>query len=408
MGEPVIRFSGVGKSFRAPSSQAGSLKESFFSLLSEPREGPTIEALKDISLEIGAGESVGIVGANRSGKSTLLKLIAGIMQSTVGTIEVCGRVVGMIELGAGFHPDLTGDENVRLQGTINGLTAKEIDERMHRIFEFAELHDFRFIQLKFYSSGMTARLGFAVAIHCEPEIVLVDEVLSVGDQSFQERCLRTITELRKKGTTIIFVTHVLEFAERVCDRLIWLKDGRIHAQGASLEVLQAYQLEAIRQDYSVSEGYLTKERVEIGLPGRFGSGKARFEEIRLVDSEGKIRRHFHPGEPFTIEMDYRCDADLEALDCWIILDYEDGSNVAYWRASNAGAAQRPANGSGTFRLNIPNPPFLPGRYTFTPALSAPGDTSAEYDMHFRLQNFSIACPSDRFPAAPIRLEANAK
>lgn len=363
--------------------------------------------LKQIDLEIGAGESIGIVGANGSGKSTLLKLIAGITEPSSGEIEIEGRVLGVIELGAGFHLELSGEENARLQGAIYGLSARETDERIDPIFDYAELQDFRSTALKHYSSGMIVRLGFSIAIHCRPEILLVDEVLAVGDQSFQEKCLRTIDELRRAGTTIIFVTHHMEFAERICDRIVWLKKGTIHRHGPALEVLQAYQREMLAEQYAGSEGAFTLERAAVGLPGRFGTGEARITEARTVDAEGRVRRNFLPGEPICIEVDYTCEVDVAEIDCAIMIDFEDGTNVAFWRAGLAGAEQRPTKG-GRFRLYIPSPPLLPGRYTISPAISRPGGREDHYDLHLRLYHFSIAEEGAEMVGVPVGLEAKVR
>ncbi|MBI3737077.1 ABC transporter ATP-binding protein [Candidatus Sumerlaeota bacterium] len=394
----------MSKTFYEPSAKAPTLKETLLASLSRSPEGPRIAALRNINLEIAPGESLGIVGANGSGKSTLLRIISGIAQPTEGTAEVSGRIVGMIELGAGFHADLTGEENVRLQGTIHGFTQAQIAERMDRIFDYAGLQDFRAVELRFYSSGMIARLGFAIAIHSDPEILLIDEVLAVGDQNFQERCLESIARLRRAGITIIFVTHNMEFAERVCDRILWLKQGKCHREGTSLDILREYHAEMIRENYAVPEGELTKDRVAIDLPGRFGVGGARIAELRIMDTQGRIRHNFSIGEPFAIEVDYEADESIPLLDCWIVLDFEDGSNIASWRTDQDGAVRDPCGGKGTFRLRVDAPPFLPGRYTLTPILTRPGKYDGEYDMHYRLHHFAVTAGEEQLPGVPILLK----
>lgn len=401
-GRPAVVLRGVDKIFRASSHAPSTLKESLIGLFSEQRSAPAIQALAGVDLRVDPGESVGIVGANGSGKTTLLRIIAGITDPTHGTVQVAGRVVAMIELGAGFHPDLHGEDNVKLQGAIYNLPKHEIEGRLDAIFEFAELEDFRATALKHYSSGMIVRLGFAIAVHCRPRILLVDEVLSVGDQSFQERCLRTIREMQNDGVTIVFVTHQMEFAERVCDRMVWLKEGKVYREGKSLEVLQAFHRETIRDQYAISEGRLTPERLLVHLPGRFGTGEARIEEVRLIDSHGAARRNFRPGEPITFEISYSCESSVRELDCSITLDFEDGSNVAFWRAAAQGGIQRPTGGKGCFRLHIPSPPLLAGKYTISLVIRRPGGGD-DYDLHLRLHHFAILAGEGEIPSAPVRL-----
>lgn len=433
---PAVRLIGVSKDFGDPTDVAGSLKDAFLGLFSSsrvrrspasspaaprsPSDPPNaVRALRGIDLEIARGESVGIVGANGSGKSTLLKLVAGISEPSAGTVETRGRLVAMIELGAGFHPDLTGEENVRLQAAIHGFPAARAAARMDAILDFAELSDFRSTPLRHYSSGMTARLGFSVAIHSEPEILLVDEVLSVGDRRFQERCLEAIESLRRGGTTVILVTHDMSLAERVCERLVWLRDGAIRRAGPALEVLREFQRDLLERDYGVSEGALSAERVLVDAPGRFGDGRARIEEVRLADAAGRPRHNFVAGEPFAIEIDWRADARLaaeaEGLDCSVAITFEDGENAGFWRAEAAGElhpfagassrtpplapegeavakgtdAELPAGPTGRFRLHFDAPPFLPGAYVVSCAISPPGGGEAHHDLHLRLHRFHV-------------------
>jgi len=405
--EPAIVLRGVSKTFYPPEARGGSLKEIALGLFSRAGHLAPIPALRGIELQVQPGEAVGIVGANGSGKSTLLKIIAGITPPTEGEVIVRGRILGLIELGAGFQQELTGEENVHLQGAIYGLTRGETARRADAIFEFAELEDFRSTPLRFYSSGMIVRLGFAIAIHCDPDLLLIDEVLSVGDQRFQRRCLETVAELRERGKTIVFVTHQMEFAERICERIVWLQGGAIHREGPSLEVLHAYHRQTIQRQYGAPEGELTPERVLVILPGRFGTGAATIEDVRFVDGDGAPRRNFRPGEPMAIEVDYQCDPAIAAVDCSIVVDAEDGVNVAFWRAEPEGALQRPRDGRGRFRLRIPDPPFLPGHYTVTLALSPPGGVGGHFDQHLRLHHFTVLSQGAWASAAPIRLRPRA-
>jgi ABC-type polysaccharide/polyol phosphate transport system ATPase subunit len=209
---------------------------------------PTIAALEDVSFEVARGEAFGIVGGNGSGKSTLLKLIAGILKPTTGTIATSGRVAALIELGAGFHPEISGRENIFINGAVLGLDRREIAARYDRIVEFSGLGDFLEEPVKNYSSGMYVRLGFAVAIHTDPEVLLVDEVLAVGDEAFAHRCLRRIEELLAAGRTVIFVSHALGLVEDLCDRVLWLEGGRIRESGAPRRVVDAYRQEVAERE----------------------------------------------------------------------------------------------------------------------------------------------------------------
>jgi ABC-type polysaccharide/polyol phosphate transport system ATPase subunit len=197
-------------------------------------------ALRDITFFLDRGETLGLIGRNGSGKSTILKLIAGVMAPSEGEVRVAGRISPLIELGAGFHPDLTGRENVYLNGSILGMTSREIREQFDQIVEFAELQEFIDTPVKRYSSGMYARLGFAVAVHSEPEVLLVDEALSVGDAFFGEKCLEKMHEFQRRGTTIVIVSHGLELIAQFCQRAIWLEHGSIVAEGRASEVVRKY------------------------------------------------------------------------------------------------------------------------------------------------------------------------
>ncbi len=403
VGEPRVRLRGIGKRFYERGTATGSLKESLLGMLSTTHAAAEIVALKGIDLETRDGEILGLVGANGSGKSTLLKIIAGITQPSEGEVGTRGRVIGMIELGAGFHRELSGEENIRLQGAVFGLRRKEIERKMDAIFDYAELQDFRRTELKFYSSGMVARLGFAAAIHSDPDVLLVDEALSVGDQPFQEKCLRTFDELRTKGVATVFVTHNMEFAERVCDRIIWLKGGQIHQAGNSSDMLAAYHDEMIETLYGKSEGQLTPARVTIPIPGRFGSGEVRMTRVRTVDANGRPHRNFKRGESFAIEIEYLCESEIEAVDCSITIEFEDGAPVSFWRAECDGKWQKPEKNRGMFRLLLPSPILLPGRYRFSPALSPLGGGEVHYDLQLWMQHFTILEDDKAFPLAPILL-----
>jgi ABC-type polysaccharide/polyol phosphate transport system ATPase subunit len=233
-----IEFQHVTKRFRL--REGRSLREFANAILSRKPWGDEFCALDDVTFNVSSGETMGIIGRNGSGKSTALKLIAGVTAPTSGEVFVNGRVSPLIELGAGFHPDLTGRENVHLNGSILGMSDREINEQFDAIVQFAELEEFIDTPIKRYSSGMYVRLGFAVAVHSNPEILLIDEVLSVGDAFFQEKCLARMQEFQQSGITIVVVSHDPELIRTFCERAIWLDHGRLAAEGASPDVVERY------------------------------------------------------------------------------------------------------------------------------------------------------------------------
>lgn len=243
----AVSFKGVSKRFTLHHERPRTLQELAIGLLGGDR-GRTEElwALKDVDFEVEEGESLGIVGPNGAGKSTILKLVAGIMRPTLGGIVVRGKVSPLLELGAGFHPDLTGRENIYLNAALLGVRQRETKARFQQIVEFSELERFIDVPLKHYSSGMYMRLGFAVAVNVDPAILLIDEVLAVGDEAFQRKCLARIEEFQKEGRTIIFVSHAVSTVAEMCHRALWLDQGRIRAIGSADRVVEKY-LESVKE-----------------------------------------------------------------------------------------------------------------------------------------------------------------
>ncbi len=236
MSDAVITFEHVSKEFRLAKTR--SLQDFFVNIFNKEMRGRLhFWALKDINFSIKAGETVGIVGSNGSGKSTILKLISRIIDPTQGMITVSGRLSALIELGAGFHPDLTGRENIYLNGSIFGLDRKTMNRKLDDIIAFADVGEFIDVPIRNYSSGMQMRLGFSVAVHVEPEIILVDEVLAVGDYNFQLKCLERIRQMQEQGVTIFFVSHDFREVQNLCDRALWLEEGALQAQGDVAEIL---------------------------------------------------------------------------------------------------------------------------------------------------------------------------
>jgi len=282
-----IRARGLGRRFEI---RLGETKHSLKETIVRRRrhEKRELWALRDVDLDVAPREALGVIGENGSGKSTLLKLLAGIFAPTEGTLEVGGSVGSLLELGAGFHPEFTGVENVYLSGAVHGLSRRYIDEHLEEIFAFAELEDFAEMPVKTYSSGMFMRLGFSVATHVRAQILLLDEVLAVGDEAFQQKCHAKIWEFRRSGGTIVFVSHDLAAVERLCDRAVLLEHGRIAAEGAPAEVVHAYHR-------------ILAERMSAVVPEASKPGACRIESVRALDESGSPRGRFAEGEAVTLE-----------------------------------------------------------------------------------------------------------
>jgi len=240
LGPVILRFQKVGKAFRRFEHQPFLLRNLLLRIVGKAAKPREFWPLRDISFEIRQGETVGVIGQNGAGKSTLLRLVAGACFPTEGHIQVRGRIAPLLALGAGFQPDMTGRECIEINATALGLSRQEIGERLDAIVTFAELGDFLDTPTRFYSSGMLARLGFAVAVHTTPDLLIVDEVLSVGDHNFQKKCTEKIEAMRRDGTTILLVSHAAESVRALCDRVLWLRDGKLVADGAPGPIIDDY------------------------------------------------------------------------------------------------------------------------------------------------------------------------
>jgi ABC-type polysaccharide/polyol phosphate transport system ATPase subunit len=237
--DSVITFENVSKEFKLSNLRVRSMQEMFVHIFNkDARAKRQFWALREVNFAIKAGQTVGILGPNGSGKSTALKLISRIIDPTTGVITISGRLSALLELGAGFHPDLTGRENIYLNGSILGLNRQIMNQKLDDIIDFADIGEFIDVPIRNYSSGMQVRLGFSVAVHVEPEIILVDEVLAVGDYSFQLKCLDRIHQMQREGVTILFVSHDFEAVRRLCSQALWMNEGRLQAQGEVDEVLR--------------------------------------------------------------------------------------------------------------------------------------------------------------------------
>jgi lipopolysaccharide transport system ATP-binding protein len=360
----------------------------------------TIAAVEGVSFEIERGEAFGIVGGNGSGKSTLLKMIAGILKPTSGKLETSGRVAALIELGAGFHPEISGRENIFINGAVLGLSKREIHARYERIVEFSGLEDFLEEPVKNYSSGMYVRLGFAVAIHTDPEILLVDEVLAVGDEAFAHRCLRRIEELLASGRTVIFVSHALGLVENLCSRVLWLDEGRVRLIGEPRRVVDGY-----RQDVAEDESRAHREAKEERERGedstqavvvteevsgevlRWGSGVAEIQGVRMRDAQGAERYHFESGESVTFEIEAQATSALADVVFGVGLFSPRGIEVWGTNTDIDGFASEHFSGRAKVALDCPSLRLAPGEYLVDVAVHA--KDGAPYDYRRKLLAFSV-------------------
>ncbi len=321
MSVPAIAFSRVSKSYSIYDAPGDRLKE--LATFNQRRFHTDYWALRDLSFEIQRGETFCVVGENGSGKSTLLQICAGILQPTSGTVEVNGHVAALLELGSGFNPEFSGRDNVYLNGTILGLSTKDMDQRFPEIETFAEIGDFIHQPVKTYSSGMVVRLAFAVAIHLDPEILLVDEALSVGDVYFRQRCMRKVHELRARGITILFVSHSTGDVKALGDRALWLEHGKTMALGKTDLVVTKYLAAMAKKDANYLEHdpsahehgvYGRPTEIVEDIPNidhRFGDGRAEVLGIAVCDEGGRNRETLEPNSTVVVRISARAKANID-------------------------------------------------------------------------------------------------
>lgn len=360
----AIRLRGVSRNFRIAHERNITLKET---LLRRRRASYTeLWALRDVDLDISPGESVGIIGQNGSGKSTLLKLIAGILPPQIGTVESGGNVASMLELGAGFHPDFTGRENVYMNGSIHGLSERDIDQSFDEIVDFAELHEFIEMPVKTYSSGMQMRLAFAVASHVSPDILLLDEVLAVGDEAFQRKCFGRIFAYRQRGGTLVFVSHDPGTIEMACDRVILIRGGHVEADGPPGEVLARYhRLLADDESYDARpHEKAPADPLDDGSGRVWGSRQAIVKAVRLTGTEGATDR-FMSGDPFAIELDVHVDPEVDTPVFGIAI-HTAGGALCYGTNTRLDGLETPVlDGVVTVRFEVPELNLHEGQFVLT-------------------------------------------
>lgn len=434
---PLIELSNVSRSFELHREKRRSFQESFIKIF-QGRHEPAEQfwPLRNISLAVYPGDCIGVIGVNGSGKSTLLKLVTGILPPTSGDIAVHGRVSSLLELGAGFHPELTGRENIYLNGSIYGMTRKEMDKRLDRIVEYAELGDFIDTPIKHYSSGMYVRLGFSVAIHTDPDIMLVDEVLAVGDLSFQRKCMRSISEFRRRGGTMLIVSHDLYTMQTICDRLLWIEEGVVREEGTAIDVAMAYQafhmereeerrrqeeerrleeemskqteeasgeagaLEDAEQavttaadaasesEETESEDVVEQSEDKLNNRYRWGTGRVRITQVEFRDQEEIFRTAFRYQEEMSIVLHYEAKERIEKPIFGLAIYHQHGAHLCGPNTRFGGVDIPFIEGHGLIRYRIPGLPFISGTYLVTVAVINQSDTET-YDYRDRVAEFEM-------------------
>jgi lipopolysaccharide transport system ATP-binding protein len=332
------------------------LREAVLNLLRRRgRREETILALDDVDFGVDVGEVVGIIGRNGAGKSTLLKVLSKITYPTSGRVRVRGRVASLIEVGTGFHDELTGRENIYLNGSILGMRKREIDERIDQIIDFSGVEKFVDTPIKRYSSGMRLRLGFAVAAHMDPDVLFVDEVLAVGDAEFQKKCLNAMDELRSGGRTVLFVSHNMAAIENLCPRTLWIDAGKIRMDASTDQVIAKYLA-------TFSESQRTGYDLEL-VANRSGNGAIRFTRVDFVNGEGTPTSVFRSGEPFRARFHYRVNERTRDPHFGMIIYSDLGTRittVSTWHANHYIPEVEP--GEGMIELRIDDLYLQPNRY----------------------------------------------
>ena len=375
----AIAVSDVGKRFRLRSAGGRTLKSAALDLLRMRARRHDFWALRELSFSVARGETLGIIGANGAGKSTLLALLAGTKTPTRGRVDTRGTISSLLELGAGFHPDLTGRENVFLSGAIMGIPRRRISERFDRIVEFAGLRDFIDQPVRHYSSGMYVRLGFAVAVEVDPDILLIDEVLAVGDEAFQRKCLETMRKFREQSKTMLIISHDLATIQRISDRILLLDEGRIVGLGEPDAVVGQYRS-------------LSRRRSVSGLEREWGTGEVRIADVALLDDSGAPAETFRWGGGLTARLSYDASQPIEQPVFGFAVSDAEGRLIFGSNTQIDGFEIPEIRGAGRLTLRLEQLPMAAGTYLLSFSVH-----SADHRTNYhRLDHcFPIAVESDR-------------
>jgi lipopolysaccharide transport system ATP-binding protein len=379
----IIRLEKASVRYRVPQERIGTFKEYIIRRLQGKVKHRSFYALNEVSFGVQRGEVFGLIGQNGAGKSTLLKLIARVLQPSKGRVIVAGKVAPLLEMGAGFHPELTGRENIYLNGAMLGYTRQEMAKKFDNIVDFAELWDFIDAPLRTYSSGMWARLGFAVATDVDADVLIVDEVLSVGDDAFQRKSAERIEAFREKGVTILLVSHNMSLVKQLCQRAAWIDQGKLIEVG-SVEVVVDCYLQSVRDKENKR---LSEERYD-NQEKRWGSKKIEITGVHLIDENRQPQHIYYTGQTLILEMDYVAHQPVESPVFGIAVHRQDGLHISGPNTAFSGLNLGTIQGTGKIIYTIPNLPLLPGKYYFSVAVTK-SDDSEIYDYHDRLYPIQI-------------------
>ena len=390
MSEFAIALENVSKSYRlwGSKSQFATLKSALLKRDLKPSPEAAVTALRDVSFAVHRGESFGIIGRNGSGKSTLLKIVSGILKPTSGTAVVNGRIAALIELGAGFHPEITGRENIFINGIMLGLTRRDIEQRFDRIVDFSGIREFIDQPVKTYSSGMYVRLGFAVAVHVDPDILLIDEVLSVGDEEFSAKCVAKIQEMKYRGVTLLFVTHQLDQVRNLCDRALWLDHGEPSAIGDPARVVDAYLQEVAAPTSATLIVTTAAEKEPQPAPEekpkdpleeeRWGSGDVVLRRVLLTDPSGRELVALGAGTPVTIAIDVEVRTPQDDFVFGIGIYHADGTCVYGTNTELEGLVAERLEANGRVRFVMPSLDLVAGAYRIDAAVHTKNGRAFDY------------------------------
>ncbi|WP_026370225.1 ABC transporter ATP-binding protein [Kallotenue papyrolyticum] len=400
----VIEFERVSKKFTLHREKRNTLQERMVNLFRPRGAGETFWALRDVSFSVAPGETLGLIGHNGSGKSTTLKLITRILEPTSGRVRVRGRISALLELGSGFHPDLTGRDNIFLNGSLLGFSRADMQRRIDEIIDFAELGPFIDTPVKHYSSGMYMRLGFAIATAVEPDILITDEVLAVGDEAFQRKCMQRIYQFRQEGRTILFVSHSLDAIRNLCTSALWLHHGELRAAGSTVATIDAYlrwanqqeraRLEHERQAQAGGEAPAEEPRDEGAALSnkRWGSREIEITGVELLDSRGQPASVVGTGERLTIRIHYQAHQPIVEPVFGLALYHASGFQINGPNTRFGGLAFGTVRGCGHVDYTIEELPLLAGTYTITAAIYDSSMTQA-YDHQHQMYTLTVQTAS---------------
>lgn len=399
--ESVISVKNVGKQFRHyHPKRPTTFIETFIQGFQRLKPTRRFWALRDVNFTVSSGQMVGVIGHNGAGKSTLLRLIGGVGRPDEGEIETRGRIGALLDLGAGFHPDLSGRENVMLNGVISGLTRQEVAERFQAIVAFAELEEFIDNPLRTYSTGMQMRLAFAVAVHIDPDILLIDEVLAVGDIAFQHKCLERIRQFKEQGCAILLVSHDSSTVEQLCDEVIWLKNGRSIARGPADVVVNQYTTEMTKETQRLTPSIHPSQHVDNGgvlriNENRFGSLEMEITAVHLLDAAGRPVTKQDSGRPLCVQIDFRAPDPIPSPIFGVSISREDGLVCYETSTDQPGQLTIPTlQGEGQIRLCLDRLNLIGGAYYVDVGVYE-GNWAYAYDYHWHVYPLHITATENQ-------------